>query len=208
MVQGACSGGPSRRAPLPACWRAIAAIRAEHPALPIGLLVYANLVIRPGLERFYRAAAAAGVDSVLVADAPLEEAAPFERAASDHSVAPVLVAPPNADDARLAAIAARGRGYTYLAARRGVTGDDRREAERLAERVARLRALGAPPPIVGFGIGRSDQVRAALAAGAAGVIAGSALVRRLADGRPGALERAVELAANLKAATRPIAAPG
>jgi len=190
------------------CWEAIAGIRAAHPALPIGLLVYANLVVRPGLERFYGAAAGAGVDSVLVADVPLDEAAPFERAASAHGVAPVLIAPPNASQDRLAGIAARSRGYTYLTARRGVTGDDRDEAERLADRVARLRALGAPPAIVGFGIGRPDQVRSALAAGAAGVIAGSALVRRLAEERPGGFRGAVELAERLKAATRPSAVPG
>ena len=45
--------------------------------VPIGLLVYANLVETHGAGPFYRAAAAAGVDSVLVADVPTLEAAPY-----------------------------------------------------------------------------------------------------------------------------------
>ena len=46
---------------------------------------------------------------------------------------------------------------------------------------AGLAAAGAPPPVLGFGISTPDQVRDALASGAAGVIAGSALVRCGAD---------------------------
>jgi tryptophan synthase alpha chain len=42
---------------------------------------------------------------------------------------------------------------------------------------AKLAEYGAPPPILGFGISRPDHVRAALAAGAAGVISGSAIVK-------------------------------
>ncbi|HET9354843.1 MAG TPA: tryptophan synthase subunit alpha, partial [Sphingomicrobium sp.] len=40
----------------------------------------------------------------------------------------------------------------------------------------------AAPPVLGFGISSPDHVRAAAAAGAAGVISGSALVERAADG--------------------------
>ena len=44
-----------------------------------------------------------------------------------------------------------------------------------------LAELGAPPPVLGFGISRPDHVRAALAAGAAGIISGSAIVRLVAE---------------------------
>jgi tryptophan synthase alpha chain len=187
------------------CWRLVAGVRAAHPALPIGLLVYANLVARPGPARFYAAAAEAGVDSVLIADLPLGEAAPFEAAALRAGIAPVFIAPPNAGPERLAAVAARTRGYTYVTTRAGVTGDARRDDDGLRDRLATLRRLGAPPPVLGFGIATPDQVRSALAAGAAGAIAGSAIVRRLAEAGddPGARERGLRaLVADLKAATR------
>ena len=40
------------------CWRVVAELRAEFPDLPLGLLVYANLVCHREPERFYAAARA------------------------------------------------------------------------------------------------------------------------------------------------------
>src|SRR3712207_2813561 len=59
------------------CFRLLAGFRERHPCVPVGILTYANIVLARGLEAFYRAAAEAGVDSVLVADVPLIEAQPF-----------------------------------------------------------------------------------------------------------------------------------
>jgi tryptophan synthase alpha chain len=162
------------------CFALLRGLRERHPAVPVGLLTYANLVLARGRDAFYRAAAEAGVDSVLVADAPLFEAAPFIAAARTHRIAPVLIAAPNTPLATLERIAAVGQGYTYCVARPGVTGADRAIAldhEALFEALARF---GAPPPVIGFGISRPDQVRLALEAGAAGVICGSAIVGLIA----------------------------
>jgi tryptophan synthase alpha chain len=65
------------------------------------------------------------------------------------------------------------------------------------EMLATLRDANAPPPIFGFGISRPDHVRAALDAGAAGVVCGSAIVSLAAAG--GDVRGFV---ASLKAATR------
>lgn len=51
------------------CFEMLAAIRQKHPTIPIGLLMYANLVFSPGIDAFYAQCARVGVDSVLVADA-------------------------------------------------------------------------------------------------------------------------------------------
>lgn len=163
------------------CWALIRGVRERHPDLPIGLLVYANLVAHRDLTLFYQEAAAAGVDSVLVADLPVDAAGEFIAAAAAHGIAPVFIAPPNADDARLARIAAASRGYTYVVTREGVTGADdtlRRDSSAL---LARLKALGAPPAVLGFGISTPEHVRQGLAMGAAGVISGSAVVRLVAE---------------------------
>ncbi|MFN2315127.1 MAG: tryptophan synthase subunit alpha [Gemmatimonadales bacterium] len=165
------------------CWALIRQVRDANPDLPIGLLVYANLVAHRDLDAFYGEAAAAGVDSVLVADLPVEAATEFIAVAKAHGIAPVFIAPPNADDARLARIAAASKGYTYVVTREGVTGADdtlRRDSSAL---LARLKALGAPPPVLGFGISTPEHVRQGLAMGAAGVISGSAVVRLVAEHR-------------------------
>ncbi|HTU10465.1 MAG TPA: tryptophan synthase subunit alpha [Allosphingosinicella sp.] len=164
------------------CFALLKAFRARHPDVPVGILTYANLVIARGRDDFYRRAAEAGVDSVLVADVPLLEAAPYAAAARAHGVDPVLIAAANTPPHRLAAIARLGGGYTYCVARAGVTGADDAVAFDHRAMLEALGEAGAPPPVFGFGISRPDHVRAALAAGAAGAISGSAIVDRVARG--------------------------
>jgi tryptophan synthase alpha chain len=163
------------------CFRLLGEFRARHPDVPVGILTYANLVMARGRDAFYGAAAEAGVDSVLVADVPLIEAAPFLAAARSAGVAPVLIAAPNTPPERLARIAAEGEGYTYCVARAGVTGADS-QVRFPGEVIAALEAANAPPPVLGFGISEPDHVRLALRAGASGVISGSAIVGRVARG--------------------------
>ncbi|EPR7375046.1 tryptophan synthase subunit alpha, partial [Escherichia coli] len=103
------------------CFEMLALIRQKHPTIPIGLLMYANLVFNKGIDEFYAQCEKVGVDSVLVADVPVEESAPFRQAALRHNVAPIFICPPNADDDLLRQIASYGRGYTYLLSRAGVT---------------------------------------------------------------------------------------
>ena len=164
------------------CFALLDAFRARHPDVPVGILTYANLVLARGRDDFYARAAAAGVDSVLVADVPVLEAAPYAAAARAQGVAPVLIAAANTPKQRLRAIAQLGGGYTYCLARAGVTGTDREASFDHAAMLDGLREAAAPPPVFGFGISRPEQVRAALAAGAAGAISGSAVVERVARG--------------------------
>ena len=105
-----------------------------------------------------RAAAEAGVDSVLVADVPLLEAAPFLAAARAAGVAPVLIAAPNTPPERLARIAAEGEGYTYCVARAGVTGADAEVRFAGGRDRGALIEASAPPPVLGFGISPSRSM--------------------------------------------------
>ncbi|MEO7177432.1 MAG: tryptophan synthase subunit alpha [Allosphingosinicella sp.] len=177
------------------CFRLLGAFRARHPHVPVGILTYANLVMARGREAFYDASAEAGVDSVLVADVPLIEADPFLAAARSAGVDPVLIAAPNTPPERLARIAIEGSGYTYCVARAGVTGADVK-VRFAGDVIEALKRAGAPPPVLGFGISAPEHVRLALAAGAAGVISGSAIVERVARG-----EDVRSFVAELKAAT-------
>jgi tryptophan synthase alpha chain len=172
--------------------------RQVYPEIPIGLLTYANPVLTHSMDGFYADAAAAGVDSILIADVPVTEVAPFADASNRHGIDPVLIAPVDADDRTLQAVVACSKGYTYVLGRAGVTGDADRASLAHDALLGRLRELGAPPPVVGFGIGSPEQVQQALRAGAAGVIAGTAIVRRIADRR-----KVVEFMTSMKAATRP-----
>ena len=179
VIQAAATRALARGARVRDAWEILATVREEFPEIPIGLLVYANLVLHRSAEIFYRDAAGAGVDSVLIADLPLREATPVDVIAESHGIAAVHIAPPNADVDRLAAIARATRGYVYVTSRPGVTGADDRLDEGSARIISELRKAGAPPALLGFGISRPAHVRQALDLGAAGAISGSAVVRKV-----------------------------
>jgi tryptophan synthase alpha chain len=90
-------------------------------------------------------------------------------------IEPVLIAAANTPGATLERIARLSKAYTYCVSRAGITGTHA-GGEFDGGLIRRLKEAGAPPPIFGFGIAEPEHVRAALAAGAAGVICGSAIV--------------------------------
>lgn len=196
VIQAAAARALAHGTRRAACWQIVRTLREENPSLPIGLLVYANLVWQDPAA-FYAEAARAGVDSVLVADLPTDEAGTVIAAAHQAGIAPVFIAPPNADGGRLARIARLTEGYTYVTSREGVTGADDRLRRNQSTLLRQLGELKAPPALLGFGISNPEQVRAALAMGAAGAISGSAVVQRMNDG--GDLAAFVR---TMKAATR------
>ena len=157
-------------------------IRDRAPGISIGLLAYANLVVARGAADFYQRCHEVGVDSVLVPDVPIHESKPFHSAARAHAIDPVYVLPPRARRATIQAVARASHGYTYLLARRGTTGVQGAVEPFDPARLARLRSLGAPPAVAGFGIAKPSHVRAALSAGCEGVISGSAVIDIIASG--------------------------
>ena len=179
------------------CLDLVTAFRSRHGDVPIGILTYANIVAARGIETFCGELAAAGVDSLLVADVPSLEAAPYAAAARAAGIDLVMIAAPNTPRATLAKIADLSSGYTYCVARSGVTGADAALALDHAPLFDALGEVGAPPPVLGFGISSPDQVRQALASGAAGVISGSAIVAKVSQG-PAAVR---EFVRSMKAAT-------
>lgn len=153
-------------------------IRAEYPHIPIGLLMYANLIHAAGIDQFYAKCQQAGIDSVLVADVPIRESADFTQAASKYEIAPIFICPPDATEETFMGIANAGKGYTYLVSRAGVTGVAQKlENDSLEGNIQKLKAVGAPPIVQGFGISTPEQARYYLDNGVAGVISGSAVTQ-------------------------------
>lgn len=180
------------------CFALLKRFRAKHADVPVGVLTYSNLVMGRGIEDFYRRAAEAGVDGVLVADVPTGEAQPFVAAARGVKLAPTLIAASNTPEAKLERIAELGGGYTYCVTRAGVTGADADVKFDHGAMLRTLKAANAPPPVFGFGISKPEHVRTAIATGAAGAISGSAIVNEATKGA----EALRKFVASMKAATR------
>ena len=155
------------------CLELIGDFRKRHREVPVGILTYANIVVaRAG---FMRDTAEAGADSLLIADVPAMEADRFTLEMEQAGIEPVLIAAANTPDATLQRIASLSKAYTYCVSRAGTTGTHA-GGQFDAALVERVKHAGAPPAIFGFGISRPEHVRAALCAGAKGVICGSAIV--------------------------------
>jgi len=176
-IQGANVRALNSKITPPICLEMLAEIRAKYPDMPIGLLLYANLVYSTGIENFYQKLVNAGVDSVLVADVPVEASKQFREVATKLGLDSIFIAPPNADKSTMQAVAKYGSGYTYLLSRAGVTGAEVKAEMPVETLLESLNEFNAAPALLGFGISSPEQVHAAVKAGAAGAICGSAIVK-------------------------------
>lgn len=194
VIQAAAKRALSAGVRVADCLDLVARFRSRHPEIPIGVLTYANIVTAG--DGFIRDAAGVGVDSLLIADVPSLEAEPFVQSMEQHAIEPVLIAASNTPDSALRRIARLSRAYTYCVSRVGITGTHA-GGDFDPDLIQRVVAAGASPPIFGFGIASPEHVRAALSAGAKGVVCGSAIVDCAARGG-----NVSEMVRSLKAATR------
>ncbi|MFQ5827558.1 MAG: tryptophan synthase subunit alpha [Candidatus Methylomirabilia bacterium] len=147
-------------------------------AVPVALLTYANPLFSFGLKAFARAAADAGVDGVIVADLPPEEAGELSAEARVVGLDLIHLVAPTSSPERMRMIARRSRGFIYAVSLTGVTGARAELPPDLARYLADLRAITTKPLCVGFGISTPEQV-SALAPYVDGIIVGSAIVREV-----------------------------
>jgi tryptophan synthase alpha chain len=122
------------------------------------------------------------VDGVLIVDLPLEEAGELRRYTDPADLDFISLVAPTTGSQRLAAIAARARGFIYTISVIGITGTIAPELTVLDRRVAQIRKVTDLPLVAGFGLSDPDQVRSA-ARSVDGVVVGSALVQRIHDFR-------------------------
>ncbi|MBS7544541.1 tryptophan synthase subunit alpha [Ancylobacter oerskovii] len=156
----------------------VRAFREEDTATPVVLMGYYNPVYIYGVERFLVDAKAAGVDGLVVVDLPPEEDDELCLPALAAGLAFIRLATPTTDDKRLPAVLKNTAGFVYYVSIAGITGTATPDAGRVTQAVARIKAHTPLPVAVGFGVKTPAQA-AAIAAGADGVVVGSALIDAL-----------------------------
>jgi tryptophan synthase alpha chain len=142
---------------------------------PVVVFSYLNPILRYGLERFLRDAAALGIAGLLLTDLPAGSDPAIEAAVQASPLDLIRLIAPTTRPERLAQAVAGAEGFVYLVARLGVTGASTALAADLPLSIARVRGATPLPIAVGFGISTADQARA-VARLADGVVIGSALV--------------------------------
>ena len=141
---------------------------------------YYNPIYIYGVEQFLTDAKAAGVDGLIVVDLPPEEDEELCLPALRAGLNFIRLATPTTDDKRLPAVLANTSGFVYYVSITGITGAAAPDASKVAEAVARIKRHTNLPVAVGFGVRTAKQARA-IAAGAEGVVVGSALVNAIKD---------------------------
>jgi len=145
--------------------------------IPIGLLMYYNLVYQYGREKFFKDFARAGVNSVLIADLNIDDADEIIEPARSAGLETVFMATPNTRDERIKQIASKTTGFIYAVSLLGVTGS-RNELSGLVEGfLNKLKRLTKVPVCVGFGISKPEHAASIAELGADGVIIGSRIVK-------------------------------
>jgi tryptophan synthase alpha chain len=150
---------------------AVRALRREGVAAPLVFMSYYNPVLAMGAERFAGEAAETGLDGLIVPDLPPEESDELLAALEPAGIDPIFLVAPTSTDERLAAVAARARGFVYCVALTGITGARKELAAGLPEYLARVRRFTDLPLTVGFGVSRPEHVAALRGTADAAVVA-------------------------------------
>ena len=153
----------------------------EYRDIPIGLLLYYNLIYHYGIDKFFDDFHQAGVNSILVADLSIDDADEIVPAAKMAGLDTVFMVTPNTDEQRIKQIASQTSGFIYAVSLLGVTGTRTTLSDAVGGLVKRLKRLTKIPVCVGFGISRPEHAAAIAAAGADGVIIGSKVVQIIED---------------------------
>ncbi len=148
----------------------------DYKDVPIGLLMYYNLIYQYGVEKFFVDCHQAGVNSVLVADMSIDDADETVPVAGSAGLDTVFIVTPNTAPERMKLIASKTTGFIYAVSLLGVTGSRNELSGMVEELISRLKKLTDVPVCVGFGISKAEHAAAIAQAGADGVIIGSKIV--------------------------------
>lgn len=156
----------------------VANFRQRNTQTPIVLMGYANPIEAMGAQTFAHAAAAAGVDGVLVVDYPPEACRGFTEAVRAVGIDQIFLVAPTTSAHRLQALAHAASGYIYYVSLKGVTGAASLDLNEVSEKIQQLRQNVACPIGVGFGI-RDAATAQAIGKMADGVVIGSRFVQAI-----------------------------
>ena len=160
-----------------------AAFREQDDTTPIVLMGYYNPIYSKGVDNFLEAAKKAGVDGLIVVDLPPEEDAELCLPAQAAGMNFIRLATPTTDDKRLPRVVQNTSGFVYYVSITGITGSAEADAGDVAPEVERIQKASGLPVIVGFGVNTPAKAEA-IASVADGVVVGSAIVSKIADGLP------------------------
>lgn len=150
-------------------------LRSKNIDAPLIFMGYYNPFLSYGLESFVRAASGAGLDGMIVADLPTEEAGGFKDLCNESGMYLIPLLAPTSTDRRIARACKDANGFIYCVSLTGVTGARTDLAGDLPDLVRRIRLHTDLPVLIGFGISNREHVET-VGRFADGAVVGSALL--------------------------------
>lgn len=175
VIQEACVRALKKGINLKDVFGLVSRIRKKSQ-IPLVLMLYYNLILHFGEERFVRCATACGVDGIIVPDLPVEEAVSLIKFSRKSNLATIFFVTPTSSPERLKQSSKLSRGFVYYISRTGVTGADTKLADNLGRQIKRIRKFTKTGVCVGFGINNPRQVKL-INKVSDGAIVGSAVVK-------------------------------
>ena len=156
----------------------VCVFRRHNDRTPLVLMGYANPVLAFGIDAFFAQAQTSGADGVILVDVPIEEDAPFIKAAEHNAMHVIRLATPTTNPQRLSTLLEKARGFVYYVSIAGITGTGGANKQDLTMRLTALKKQCSLPLAVGFGIKTREDARL-VAQHADGVVIGSALIETI-----------------------------
>ncbi len=162
------------------CFEFIMRIR-EFTSIPIGILVYYNLIYKRGLEKFYNDAKNSGINGILAADLPPEEAHDAVEMANKYGLNQIFMVAQTTRNERIDEIVKLCTGFLYVVAVMGVTGARSDIKNSTVELIKRVKSHTDLPIAVGFGISKPEHVKDVIQSGSDGAIVASAIINIITE---------------------------
>jgi len=151
----------------------------KNHKIPVGLLVYYNVIHAREFDSFYKLALDSGIDAILAADAPVEEAKELVEMAKKYGLAQLFFATPTTTEERLKKTLKFVSGYIYIISVLGVTGARATLQKRTIKLIEWIKSKTEIPLCVGFGISKPWHVKELAGSAADGAIVGSAMIEEI-----------------------------
>lgn len=154
----------------------------EKTSIPLIFMGYYNPIFRFGEREFVHQVAKAGVDGLIVADLPPEEAKDIKMYLKGKNLALIFLLTPVSSEKRIRLVCEYSQGFIYCVSYTGVTGGEGKKEKRLSSFLEKIRFYSSTPVAIGFGISSPSQAKR-MSHLADGVIVGSAIIRKIMENK-------------------------
>ena len=144
------------------CWKSYFDLMkraSDEFNFPILMMGYYNTVFSMGLENFCISIKKNGGKGFIIPDLPIEEFGELFNYSQNQGINPIMLCTPTNTDQRLSEICAKGSGFIYCVARKGVTGKNTKIGQSEEIFLKKCKQFSDLPMAIGFGISSPDDLK-------------------------------------------------